>query len=111
MIMILALQLASTTTTCNSYGGTVTCNTQQQGASPAQDNWLMDLATNKQGQQFQAARQQAQDDADEGARNRRAAAYAKVGDLIAAGDCAGAKRLAKFYNHPDIMADTAKACP
>jgi len=47
----------------------------------------------------------------QGAANRRAAAYAKVGDLIASGDCAGAKRLAQFYNHPDIIADTAKACP
>lgn len=111
MLLMLALQLSTSTTTCNQLSGTVTCNTQQQGASPQQNNWLMDLATNKQGQQAQAARQQAQDDADEGAKNRRAAAYTQVGELIAKGDCAGAKRLARFYNHPDIMADTAKACP
>lgn len=48
---------------------------------------------------------------DGGAANRRAAAYNQVGELIAKGDCDGAKRLARFYNKPDIIKDAARACP
>lgn len=46
----------------------------------------------------------------EGAKDRRAAAYAQVGQLIADSRCADARKLAAFYGQPDIIADTAKAC-
>ncbi|MDH7638931.1 hypothetical protein [Sphingomonas oryzagri] len=101
---ILLAQLATSTTTCIPQPGITTCSTQYQ--QPAASAPVPDYAG-----MLGLRNQPASSHDDGGAANRRAAAYNQVGDLIARGDCDGAKRLAHFYNKPDIIRDTERACP
>lgn len=92
--------LAQTSTNCITLGGQTNCLTNQQ-VDPAAA--LLQRTANPP--------PLVSDRSNDAAAERRARAYAQVGDLIAKGDCPAAKRLATFYGHRDIVKDTAKACP
>lgn len=102
----LASGVASAQTTNCQYVGLVwTCNQSSVApqSAPPNNQWMLDLMTNKAGQEQQAAINAA---------NARARdqAFGQVGDLIARGDCDGARRVAAFYNRDDLKAAIARAC-
>lgn len=49
--------------------------------------------------------------ASDRAEERKRLVYIQVGSLIAAGKCTEARRLADFHGQPQLISDTAKACP
>lgn len=93
-------------TDCSTVGGVTHCRAANQPAVPNVGQQMLD---NMAAQQRQQQAEQAA--AAGGAAERRARAYAQVGELIAKGDCPAALRLARFYNHADILKDTRRACP
>ena len=106
LLLTLSCSPAIGQTTCTTIGNSTTCTPSPQSQQPNVGQTFLD---NMQREQREQQAQQAT--AAENAAGRRAAAYAQVGELIAKGDCAAANRLATFYHRPDIMKDTARACP
>jgi len=106
MLWFILLLAGQTTTDCSTIGNITRCTTQDPVGSAAQP-----LIDNMNRQNEAAERQrESQLSAAEASENRRAIAYAQVGELIAKGDCDGARRLAKFYNRGTIIKDTERAC-
>lgn len=97
LIAFAALLLPQQATTCTTSGNTTRC---EPDAGVALRDWLVRAP----------AGQQQQEASIDAAKDRRAAAYAQVGKLIADGRCEDAKRLASFYGQPDIVKDTNRAC-
>jgi len=94
-------------TVCRTTGNVTTCDTMPPPTSKPDP--VQQMVDNMQRSQRTAA--EAQSNAIDSAMERRARAYAQVGELIAKGECAAANRLAQFYGHKDILKDTARACP
>jgi len=106
MIFAVMLALGQTTTDCvRTTDITTTCTTQSPSPAPSPD--LAKLVASGGPNPYADMTRDAQAAANE----RRATAYDRVAELIAKGDCDGARRLADFYGHRDIIKDTARACP
>lgn len=96
-MMLLALALLGQQTECKTIGDTTRC----EATAP------VDAAPVAEAPQQAASAILA---GAEGAKGRRAVAYAQVGQLIADNRCADALRLARFYGQKDIVRDTERAC-
>lgn len=105
LFSIAAMLAQDSTTTCNNVGGTVQCTTRATPSVPPVD---YSVAVPKPVPLPSPAI--APEASTQSAAERRAAAYAQVGKMIAEGRCGDAKRLAKFYGKSDIIADTERAC-
>lgn len=96
-MIILALALLGQQTECTTIGATTRCVKQP---APV-DLSALTTAPAKAAAGIEPA---------DGAMDRRASAYAQVGQLIADQRCEDALRLARFYGKRDLIKDTERAC-
>lgn len=94
-MILLVLALLGQQTECTTIGATTRCTKE---SAPVD---LTSLAK---------APAQAVPATSDGSMDRRAAAYAQVGQLIADKRCEDALRLARFYGKKDLIKDTERAC-
>ena len=105
MITLALLLAAQTTTDCYQNGAASTCTATPPPVRDPLGSMVESMQQdNRQREAINAQSEQASAD-------RRAVAFAQVGELIAKGDCAAALRLADFYGHRDIVKATTRACP
>lgn len=99
-LLFAALPASAQSTECNTFGAQTTCNTTGSATPPSQQYF----PSIDQQNALNAA-------ADRQAAAQHAAMFNQVGELIAKGDCDGAKRLTAFYADRGLTKATARACP
>lgn len=102
VMSFLAVLAFQQSTTCSTIGNVTRCDSAPSSQSP--DLTALGQAPARTADSILRS-------GDEAASDRRAAAYAQVGQLIADKRCDDARRLAGFYGQRDLIRDTAKACP